>query len=169
MSFPALLLKSTWIPNSSLELSIRSVASLLLFLLLSCCYGRFSSTQFPLLTTSTDLIINLLISSVISSSYSHGWLSFCNLLHCTSSLQMGRSTRSPLSFSSSIVALSCHSIVDSDSAILSLSYCSTSFFNILASASYSIGSTPASSSCSSDWNFPSSVIACLGMQSSSSV
>jgi hypothetical protein len=61
-----MLLKSTWIPNSSLELSICSTASLLLLHLLPCCYGRFSSSQL-LLTGSffVDLDISLLIFSII--------------------------------------------------------------------------------------------------------
>jgi hypothetical protein len=99
MSSPSWLLKSTWILSSSLELSIHSIASLLL---LPYCYGRFSSAQLPLLSASSDVNINFMISSITSSSFSHGWLSFYILLHCTSSLQMGISSRSPRLSSSNL-------------------------------------------------------------------
>jgi hypothetical protein len=128
MRFPAWLLKSTWIQNSSLELSICSTVLLLLMLLKSTWIQN----------SSLELSI---CSSIISSSYSsQGWLSFCSLFYCTSSLQMGRSTRSPMPSSSSLVALSCHSAADSNSAILSLTCGSVTFSDRLASTISSVGS-----------------------------
>jgi hypothetical protein len=74
--------------------------------------------SFSLLTTSTDLIINLIISSIILSSCSQVWLSFFSLLCCTSSLQMGRSNRSHMPSSSSM-ASNFHPTANFSSAVLS--------------------------------------------------
>jgi hypothetical protein len=81
MSFPTSLLKSTWIPNSSLELSICSTACCCCCCIFPASMAGFLCFSFSLLTVScADLNINLLISSITSSSCSTGWLSSsCNL------------------------------------------------------------------------------------------
>jgi hypothetical protein len=89
MSFPSLMLKSSWIPNKHLELFIRSILLLLLLLLLACCCccvaaaaATFLLPSFSLLEASTDRIISSMISSITSSSCSPGWLCSFSLLNC---------------------------------------------------------------------------------------
>jgi len=109
--------------------------------------------SFPLLTSYVDRIINLLISSITSSNCSHGWLSFCSFLSCTSSLEMGRSTRYSMPSSPSRVALTCHSTTNSNFAVSSL-YSSASPFDSLASVISLAGVFPSSSSLSLGWYSP---------------
>jgi hypothetical protein len=108
MSFPTWL-KSTWIPNFLLELSLGSSALLLLLLHLPRCSCRFLSSSFLMLTDFVaDFDIISLISSITLSSCSPGWFFCCRLAHCTHSLSKGKSHRLPKTYSS-FVALACHS------------------------------------------------------------
>jgi hypothetical protein len=129
--------------------------------LLHCCIFPAAMVGFPmfnfsLLTDScTDINISFLISSITFSSCSNGWFSLCSLLGYTSSLSMGRSTRSPLIFSSSLVALSFHPDASFSSVVLSLSCYSASPSNNLASSSSPTDIFPSSSNCSLGWYAPS--------------
>jgi hypothetical protein len=76
MSSPTPLLKSTWIPNSPLELFICSFVLLLLLLPLQSLYCSTSLRW----KASADMIISSLISSITLSSCSCGWLCSCSLL-----------------------------------------------------------------------------------------
>jgi hypothetical protein len=86
--------------------------------LLRCCIfishvarsGSFLSSFSFLSTFVVDLKINFLISSITSSNCYVGWFLFFILTCCTYSLLVGRSHRSPMLYSSSLVTLAGHSV-----------------------------------------------------------
>jgi hypothetical protein len=119
MSFPAWLLKSTWIPNSSLELSICSTASLLLLFCFPAAMAGSPLLSFPLLTASADLIISLLISSITSSSCSMAGSLYAVFSTALLLPQWVDLTRSPMPSLFPLWHSSGHSAADSSSAVSS--------------------------------------------------
>jgi len=150
MIFPTWL-KSSWIPNFLLELSLGSSSSLLLLL----HHPRFSWFLFSkflvLANCSTDSNISFLISSITLSSHSIGWFFCCKLAHYTPSLSMGKSHWLAKTYSS-FVALAYHPAASSTSAVSILNHGSSTIYpDRLAPSSPLTVLIPYSSNCSSCW------------------
>jgi hypothetical protein len=133
MSSPPWLLKSSWIPNNSLELFICSISLLLLLLAAACCCCCCLPSAQLLFAGSlcADLQHQPSDLSITSSSCSNGWLCSCSLLCCNFFCKWVDHHDLPCHLLHPLWHLSCHSAADSISAVSSLSCCQLLFVTVL--------------------------------------